>query len=450
MIPFLDNALKAIHKQYYDDLVDQLNYYYSTLILLFLAILVSAKQYVGNPINCWFPFEFTESWIRYAESYCFVSNTYYPYEGITNTFTRLQSRKMINYYQWVPIVLALQGLLFYLPNLIWQMLNWQSGINVKSILKMASEAEIADDEKRKKTLKTLAKYIEDCVGLQTALGGVNEFRRLFCFRCGRANPYLTCLYIFTKILYILNVVVQFMLLNSFFDINYAWWGFQVIRDVVQGKEWVDSGYFPRVTLCDFSVRALGQRQNFTVQCVLMINMFNEKIYLFLWVWLCFIGVCTSINFVYWMFTLVPSYCRYRFIHKYLRIGAEMTNSTDDRRLVEKFVSKALRSDGVLLMRFISGHTGDMLVTELMFRLFQEFIAKTKLQKNETDKLPMDFIQASTISDPATAIRNISFDDQNGFNETLYDVNNDHYPMVKYINEAAKPSNPKIREKMSPN
>lgn len=53
MIPFLDSALKAIHKQYYDDLVDRLMYYYSTLILLFLALVVSAKQYVGNPINCW-------------------------------------------------------------------------------------------------------------------------------------------------------------------------------------------------------------------------------------------------------------------------------------------------------------------------------------------------------------------------------------------------------------
>lgn len=45
----------------------------------------------------------------------------------------------------------------------------------------------------------------------------------------------------------------------------------------------------------------------------------------------------------------------------------MTESPKDRKLVEMFVSKALRSDGVLLMRFISGHTGDMLVTELMFR-----------------------------------------------------------------------------------
>lgn len=101
--------------------------------------------------------------------------------------------------------------------------------------------------------------------------------------------------------------------------------------------------------------------------MLTINMFNEKIYLVLWIWLFFVGVCTVLNFVYWLFTMMPFYFRYRFVHKYLRVGAEMTNSPNDCSLTEKFVSKALRSDGVLLMRFISGHTGDMLVMELMFR-----------------------------------------------------------------------------------
>lgn len=116
------------------------------------------------------------------------------------------------------------------------------GINVKAILKMAAEAECQEDHKRKGTLKTLARYIEDSLGLQSELGSVNEFRQCFCFRCvKRVNTYLTCLYMFTKLLYILNIVGQMVLLNTFFNTNYAVWGYKMFWDILSGKEWAESG-----------------------------------------------------------------------------------------------------------------------------------------------------------------------------------------------------------------
>ena len=60
-----------------DDCVDRLNHNYSVFILVLLAVLVSTKQYVGEPINCWVPAQFTHNHEDYSNKVCWVSNTYY-------------------------------------------------------------------------------------------------------------------------------------------------------------------------------------------------------------------------------------------------------------------------------------------------------------------------------------------------------------------------------------
>ncbi|VDM84026.1 unnamed protein product [Strongylus vulgaris] len=65
--------------------------------------------------------EFKGGWEQYAEDYCFIQNTFFNRSEIA----KLQAE--IGYYQWVPIVLALQAIMFYLPNWIWKTLHQQSG-----------------------------------------------------------------------------------------------------------------------------------------------------------------------------------------------------------------------------------------------------------------------------------------------------------------------------------
>ncbi len=64
---------------------------------------------------------------------------------------------------------------------------------------------------------------------------------------GRHGNYVTWLYVLMKLVYIIQVLCQFMLLNAFLAPNYTLWGFGILRDIIDGREWEVSGHFPRLT-----------------------------------------------------------------------------------------------------------------------------------------------------------------------------------------------------------
>lgn len=43
----------------------------------------------------------------------------------------------------------------------------------------------------------------------------------------------------------MQVFLQFYILNSFLGTNYTFWGFEILRDLAYGREWQESGHFPR-------------------------------------------------------------------------------------------------------------------------------------------------------------------------------------------------------------
>ena len=111
-----------------DDVVDRISYRYTVAMFILFSIVVSTSQYVGDPINCWVPAHFSGAWETYANSYCWIKNTYYlPFQEFIPQAQGDENREMITYYQWVPLILLVQALLFYLPCVLWRTLNARSG-----------------------------------------------------------------------------------------------------------------------------------------------------------------------------------------------------------------------------------------------------------------------------------------------------------------------------------
>uniref|UniRef100_A0A1I7WLE4 Innexin n=1 Tax=Heterorhabditis bacteriophora TaxID=37862 RepID=A0A1I7WLE4_HETBA len=91
----------------------------------------------------------------------------------------------------------------------------------------------------------------------TSMSG-NRLKLLNLIICTRSSgAAVTFLYISVKILYTVNIVGQIFLLNTFLGNRSKWYGLQVLNDLMNGREWEESGHFPRVTLCDFEVKVGG-------------------------------------------------------------------------------------------------------------------------------------------------------------------------------------------------
>ncbi len=130
-----------------------------------------------------------------------------------------------------------------------------------------------------------------------------------------------------------------------------------------------------------------------MQCVLSINLFNEKIFIFLWFWLLVVSIFNVFDLFSWTYTLViNSHERYHYVKKRLT-ALNPTNGTlrslavdltdpEEKRLFKKFVNTYLREDGVLALRLLSRNSQDLVVSEVVANLFRLF----KQQNRELKQL----------------------------------------------------------------
>uniref|UniRef100_A0A1I8IYE0 Innexin n=1 Tax=Macrostomum lignano TaxID=282301 RepID=A0A1I8IYE0_9PLAT len=357
-----------------DDFIDRLNHYYTAIVIVVFTFIISAKQYVGQPLQCWVPAQFTTAMEQYAENYCWIQNTYYL--PLRHTIPKEHSHRndrKIGYYQWVPFMLVCQALLFYLPNIVWRLLNWESGINFRAINRMTSDAQNVNPDSRGKTIRAIARHIEDALRYQKrerrdCLGQLRQAANKFLLCSRRHGVFLSLMYFLVKLLYICNCVCQFFLLNAFLGSPYQFFGWELLINMISGVTWEESGQFPRVTMCDFEIRVLGNLHRHTVQCVLVINLFNEKIFVFLWFWLFLVAVATVMSFFTWLYKHALPPMRHQFVLSSLRMAdSNVRRDSRDvavRHQLENFVSQNLRCDGVFVLRMLAINAGEIISAEV--------------------------------------------------------------------------------------
>ncbi len=61
-----------------DTFVDRLNCRYTPCILLIFALIITTKQYVGEPIACWCPDHFTHAQIDYTNQVPWFVHEFFP------------------------------------------------------------------------------------------------------------------------------------------------------------------------------------------------------------------------------------------------------------------------------------------------------------------------------------------------------------------------------------
>lgn len=270
----------------------------------------------------------------------------------------------------------LQALLFKLPNLLWRELKTHSGLNVEKVVAMINETSFMAQDKRDIKLNHAAIYMHQW--LQTysqykfsTIACILERLSGFFFFLGKhSGTYLTGLHLFIKMLYCANIVGQFYLLSAFLDLNYWEFGFSAMRELAKRGRWQDLITFPRIGLCDYKIRQMANIQTFSVQCVLSINLFLEKMYLVIWFWMIGLLVVNFVTFMLWLINDIMPGRSERFLCHYAKPLS--IRSSRDKTLFKMFVFNYLRRDGVFIVRMVAKNTSEVLTLDLVRQLWLVF------------------------------------------------------------------------------
>jgi len=400
---------------------DRICHRHTTLLISVFVALATFRRFFSAPINCWIPAELRR-YEKYITKYCWLKGTYYVHDFYTleDINTNQRSETLLYYYQWVPLFLLFQAFLFYFPRIIWsfiseKILNYdifdmvdaavkydQYGQDTNRVFKFLASNLLQEYEShvpiRRVQINQIARQKlrtfslngdENETEAQNKLTDDNRWHlqnikhsvdALKAFKLSLRRSLLMFTYAFVKLMYLIVALLQLYLIDVFLsNSKYRFYGHQIVDTILSGQADIvnqaDSKVFPRVTACDINIRELGTSgHHFTVQCILSLNLFNERIYAFLWFWICFIVLpFTVIDLVRWIWNSVffgRSY-RYKFMKRRLKVNFDL-NTKGEKYWIKIFTEYFVGADGVFLLRLIERNSNAAVVYELIAKMWNDF------------------------------------------------------------------------------
>ncbi|EDW18400.1 innexin inx4 [Drosophila mojavensis] len=361
-------------------------------LLLAFTVLLSAKQYFGDPLicisnmndkdfvnsHCWtmgmyimnyeddeladkqekkIERDYKNQFLRAEFKPKMDSNLLHNAAPLTADPSIPQERVFLRYYQWVVPVLLLQSIIFYLPAFLWKI--WEGG-RMKSLCSNLDNV-LESNEKTTAHLRKLAKYF------------TNDYQDTH-FR------YFTS-YIFCEICNFVISIVNMLLLNVFLD-NF-WSRYVKAVAAVPAYNWdewnrITTHIFPKIAKCEIlKFGSSGTLESIDNLCLLPLNNLNEKIFVFMWIWFILMAVLAGLKIIYRLVIIFHRGLRFQLLRAQTRFMPQST--------LKRAIANFSCADWFMLMRVSNNMTRE-LFSQLMELVFDEKFPTNKPIPNADDKL----------------------------------------------------------------
>jgi len=279
---------------------------------------------------------------------------------------------VIRFYQYVPFILILQTCGFYLPGFFWRTGSLHFGVSLQKYLDQLNLSRRSLTEPplyRRQLIRNVASRLD----------------QYFRTHSKRKLPQLTIFYLFIKLINLINILIQLISLHYLMNFNFN------IKDLIErfliysNTVRHTSLQFPTNVLCDFIVRFLGKNKHrHTVQCVLPINVFNEKIFIFSYLWLILLLLCTLYNLIvqwiiFFLFHRNIIDTRQRRVRRTLsKFTLEQNHDYDIIQIYDyqpitiNFSRHYLQSDGIVILRLLNMNMDIVTMNDLMDDLWEYY------------------------------------------------------------------------------